>query len=54
MAVSSGEATSRRRRENVSAHAPDGISSRKEVSDQMTKSVEIWPAESPWSANRSA
>ena len=49
----SAPATSRRR-EKVSAHAPDGISSRNPASDQIANSDEIWPPVSPASANSSA
>jgi hypothetical protein len=43
-----------RRREKVSAHAPEGTSSTNPVTDQMANSDEIWPPLSPASANSSA
>ena len=46
--------TSRRRRETVSAQAPDGTSSTTCVADQMTSSVETWPVDSPASVNSRA
>lgn len=42
------------RRETRSAHTPDGISSTKPVTDQITNSEEIWAGDSPFSANSRA
>src|SRR5690606_24540539 len=52
--ASRGEAASSDRRENTSAHRPDGSSSANVVTDQITNNDEIAAGESPASANSTA
>lgn len=52
-AVTSGARHSSSRRDTASAQAPEGTSSRMALADQMTKSEEICPTDSPASANSS-
>ena len=52
-AVSTPERASRRRRENASAHAPEGTSRTTPVSDQTTNSAEIAASDRPWSRKSS-
>lgn len=54
MARSTAATATSRRREYASASAPDGISSVKLTTDQMTNSDEICAVLSPESAKRSA
>jgi len=52
-AVSRGPTTNSRRRDVASAHAPDGTSSTRLDTDQMTNSDEICQTDSPVSLNKS-
>ncbi|GAA1021053.1 hypothetical protein GCM10009556_087020 [Acrocarpospora pleiomorpha] len=52
--VRTGAAISMVRRENTSAHTPEGISSANAVTDQMAKSEEICAGDNPASVNSTA
>jgi hypothetical protein len=52
-AYTNAETTSRRRRSNESAQAPEGTSNTNDVADHRMSSSEMCEALMPWSAKRS-